>query len=515
MSAVIPIATPSTCSPTRSASASQQRDDFAAAAARTRRPRRGAAGVGPAAARPAGAVLRAGGRDQRADRAAPARRRGGRSRAWRASARPRWRCTSPIAWPTSFPDGQLYLDLRASLPPAEALGYLLRALGIPDHGGDLAETAARFRSALAGRRMLLVLDDAATVDQIRPLLPAPAAERVVTSRRALDTLPQAHHLRLDVLPEAEALDLLAAYAGAERTEADPVAAREVVQQCGLLPLAVHLAGARLASRPGWPLAYLADRLAVRRLDELDRDDAGIRASFAVSVDQLDPADQGAFTLFGVFEDISLPVAARLLDVDELDAELVLERLADLHLMQAHHPWPVPDARPRPCLRAGTARRLPSGEPGRRPLRRGGVASITLVVAAQLPRDLGRRRRGRTERTGLRHRRGGVRLARRAPLHLLDLCRTPGVPRALVRLAPGLFTYYLSRGFRLDWAEVCRAALGASCGRWRTRSSRWTSASRSTTSSPLRRGLDDVPRARERRRRRDLPHQPERGAGADR
>ncbi|MCR3746842.1 ATP-binding protein [Lentzea californiensis] len=360
-----------------------------------------------------------------------------------------------------FPDGQLYLDLRASLPPQDALGQLLRALGRPDHGGTLAETAARFRSALAGKRVLLVLDDAATAGQIQPLLPGTAGcATVVTSRRAMDTLPQARHLRLDVLPEREALDLLAAYAGPERTGADPEAAARVVEQCGRLPLAVHLAGARLASRPAWPLAHLARRLAVRSLDELDRDDAGIRASFAVSVDQLDPADQCAFTLFGVFEDVSLPVAARLLDVDGLAAELVLERLADLHLLQATTPGRY---RMHDLVRT-YAREQPAD-----PEALGRVAGLFVAVAWRsvalaVPHSF----RGTWADPAWAEGAPDFTTAAAAFAwldehrpHLVGLCRTPGVPAwALVRLATGLFPYYLSRGHREDWAEMCGLALPA-------------------------------------------------------
>ncbi|GHH36244.1 ATP-binding protein [Lentzea cavernae] len=357
-----------------------------------------------------------------------------------------------------FPDGQLYLDLRGSVSPEDALGRLLRALDRPDHGGTLAETSARLRSALAGRRVLLVLDDAATAAQVEPLLPGTVGSAaVVTSRRAMDTLPQAHHLRLDVLPEREALDLLAAYAGPERT-ADASAAEQVVELCGRLPLAVHLAGARLASRPAWPLAHLARRLAVRRLDELDRDDAGIRASFAVSVDQLDPDDQTAFTLFGVFEDVSLPVAARLLDVDSLSAELVLERLTDLHLLQATTPG---------RYRMHDLVRTYAREQRADPEALGRVADLFVAVAWRsvalaVPHSL----RGTWADPAWAAGAPDFTTAAAAfawldehRAHLSDLCRTPGVPApVLVRLAIGLFPYYLSRGHREDWAEMCGLAL---------------------------------------------------------
>jgi transcriptional regulator with XRE-family HTH domain len=153
-----------------------------------------------------------------------------------------------------FPDGQLFLDLRstAALAPREAVGQLLRALGATKEGdaADLDEAAARLRSVLAGRRTLLILDNAASVEQVAPLLPGTAGcAALITSRRTLDALPQARHVRLDVLSDAESLALLAANAGQARVDAEPEAAARIVRYCAGLPLALRLAGARLAARP--------------------------------------------------------------------------------------------------------------------------------------------------------------------------------------------------------------------------------------------------------------------------
>jgi DNA-binding SARP family transcriptional activator/tetratricopeptide (TPR) repeat protein len=256
-----------------------------------------------------------------------------------------------------FPDGQLYVNLHGAtaglrpLQPLEVLGRFLRALGV-DSGaipGEVEEAAALFRSRVAGRRLLVVLDDAADSAQVRPLLPAsPGCGVVVTSRRLLASLEGAHHLHLDVLAPDEATELLGRLAGEQRVAAEPEAAAEVARLCGWLPLALRIAGARLAVRPAWPVAELAGRLAdaQRRLDELELADVGVRTSFTVSYQQLrtndDPADRAAAAAFGLLglsdgPELGVPVAARLLDVGEQAAERVLERLADAHLLQTPQP----------------------------------------------------------------------------------------------------------------------------------------------------------------------------------
>ena len=176
----------------------------------------------------------------------------------------------------SFPDGQLWAMLDgASRPrdPSDVLGELLRALGM--HGLAIPERAKdramAFRSLLADRRVLIVADDAAAADQVRALLPGTAGSAViVTSRTQLTDLEGARLLSLDPLPQAEAISLLAKITGPERIEAEPAEARHLVSSCGGLPLAVRIAGARLAARPSWPVALLTKRLASqhRRLDEL-------------------------------------------------------------------------------------------------------------------------------------------------------------------------------------------------------------------------------------------------------
>lgn len=255
-----------------------------------------------------------------------------------------------------FPDGQLYLDLRgfAPTPPmtaGEALGRLLRSLGLPPERipADEQEQAATYRSLLADKRMLLVLDNARRAEQIQPLLPgSPHCLVVATSRSTLTTVDGATHLHLDVLSEREALTLLARIAGQDRVSAEPDAAATLVDLCARLPLAIRIAGARLAARPGWTIRTVVARLADEhhRLDELRVGGRAVRAAFAVSYDALQTSDDlvdqtaaRAFRFLGLLEwvDMSVPVAAALIDRPQPDTHAALERLVDDHLLTSHLP----------------------------------------------------------------------------------------------------------------------------------------------------------------------------------
>jgi tetratricopeptide (TPR) repeat protein/transcriptional regulator with XRE-family HTH domain len=255
-----------------------------------------------------------------------------------------------------FPDGQLYLNLRGSSPepvaPPDALARILR-----DMGADLAvippdetERAAKYRSRLAGLRLLIFLDDAIDAAQVRPLLPGTAGCAVlVTSRRSMQALESARVLELGLLGEEDAAALFAGIVGPARAAAEPDAVQTVLAACGGLPLAIRIAAARLAARPGWRIAALADRLsdARGRLDELQAGDLAVRASFMVSYDSTLAAVAGgdgvsesrAFRLLGLAAgpEISLPAAAALLDAPVNHAERALESLADRHLLQSAAP----------------------------------------------------------------------------------------------------------------------------------------------------------------------------------
>jgi DNA-binding SARP family transcriptional activator/Flp pilus assembly protein TadD len=251
-----------------------------------------------------------------------------------------------------FPDGQLYVDLQGYTPgleplsPHEVLSRFLRALHAKSDeiGNDLSEVAARFRSEVAARRLLVVLDNARDAAQVVALLPGSrTCGVIVASRRLLTALEGAVHLRLDVLSPADSVAQLACILGRQRVTADPEAVAAVAEWCGHLPLALRVAGARLAARPGWPVRVLADRLgdAQARLDELEFTDAGVRASLAVSLEELRSAGDldrraaDALVVLSLFDgrDLGIPTAASMLDCGPADAERVLERLVDANLME--------------------------------------------------------------------------------------------------------------------------------------------------------------------------------------
>jgi DNA-binding SARP family transcriptional activator/tetratricopeptide (TPR) repeat protein len=253
-----------------------------------------------------------------------------------------------------FPDGQLYVELRgASVQPAvpeEVLARLLRDLGVAPAGVPAApeERATMYRTRLAGRRVLIILDDARDAAQVRPLLPGSASCAViVTSRHRLADLASSRLVDLDVLGDEEARHLLGSIIGPERAEAEPDAVREVLAACAGLPLAIRIAGARLASRRGWTVSALARRLADRRrrVDELTSGDMAVRACFDVSFDNLqkpaaggvDPAS--AFRLLGVWPGpgVSLQAAAALLGQPEDPVADALEILVDAHLLESPAP----------------------------------------------------------------------------------------------------------------------------------------------------------------------------------
>ncbi|GIG91426.1 AfsR/SARP family transcriptional regulator [Plantactinospora endophytica] len=245
-----------------------------------------------------------------------------------------------------FPDGQLFADLGGARPvpadPAETAAAMLRALGVPAPApGSLAERTAMLRSALAGRRVLMVLDDAADAAQVRPLLPGRAGSAVVvTSRRTLADLEGARIVRLDVLTDEASVELLRSLVGVERTAGEPQRVRRITAMCGNLPLGLRIAGARLASRPAWSLRHFAERLAHRGvLDELRVGDLGIRATFELSFARLDAEQARAVRLLAVpdWADFSPLSAAALLGRQPRQAELLLEELLDIHLLRQPAP----------------------------------------------------------------------------------------------------------------------------------------------------------------------------------
>ncbi|OLZ46504.1 SARP family transcriptional regulator [Amycolatopsis coloradensis] len=240
-----------------------------------------------------------------------------------------------------FPDGQLHVDLAGTStsprPPMTVLAELLRALGVPDAGlpRDLAERAALLRSRLASTRMCVVLDDAGSAAQVRPLLPgAGACAVLITSRTRMPDLAGATPVDVDLLPEAEAAQLLEGIVGTDRVAAEPECATAILRHCGHLPLAIRVAGAKLTHRPGWTLRVLADRLRDerRRLDELRVGDLAVRASVTLSYDLLPMSAASAFRGLGGLGSVQFPswVVAALLG--RTHADDVLDVLVDAHLV---------------------------------------------------------------------------------------------------------------------------------------------------------------------------------------
>ncbi|MGH4029408.1 AfsR/SARP family transcriptional regulator [Actinomycetota bacterium Odt1-20B] len=252
-----------------------------------------------------------------------------------------------------FPDGQLFVDLRGfsyaasdgGIPgepadPGAVLGAFLEALGVTKDfvPEGVEQRAALYRTLLAGRRVLVVLDNARDAEQVLPLLPGGAgcAALVTTRNRAL-VLFGAVPVDLDVLTEDEALGLLAATAGRGRVEREGEAARALVAACGRLPLAVRVVGARLAGRPAWTLAAMRDRLTGGRplLAELRAGDLDVTAAFRVGYEALTEEQARAFRLLALpaLTEFDSDVAAALLGTEVVRAEGVAEALVDLGLLE--------------------------------------------------------------------------------------------------------------------------------------------------------------------------------------
>ena len=253
-----------------------------------------------------------------------------------------------------FPDGQLYLDLRGydseqPMSESDALARFLSALGLVGSEIPLAadERAARYRTELSDRRMLILLDNAATADQVRSLLPgAPGCLVVVTSRDSLAGLVVRHGARrldLDLLPLADAVYLLGRLIG-DRVEAEPGAAEALAEECARLPLALRIAAELAAARPGTSLSELVEELAdeQRRLDLLDAGldpRTAVRAVFSWSYQHLTDEAAAAFRLLGLHPGLDLDpyAAAALGGTDLARASRLLDQLARAHLIQAGRP----------------------------------------------------------------------------------------------------------------------------------------------------------------------------------
>jgi tetratricopeptide (TPR) repeat protein len=240
-----------------------------------------------------------------------------------------------------YGDGQLYVNLRGfgtGQPPADpsaVLDSFLRALGVPARQipAGREDRAAMFRDRSHGRSLLIVLDNAAAEDQVRDLIPAsPACLVLVTSRRSIAGLAGAAAQQLGLFSGDEALCLLSRIAGEERVSAEPEAARQVVDACGRLALAVALAAYRLRSRPAWDLARLAARLSGGREEGYSQ---SLNAVFSLSYQDLPPPARSLFRLLSAHpgSQCTAVSAAALAGIGEPDADRLLERLCDEHLLE--------------------------------------------------------------------------------------------------------------------------------------------------------------------------------------
>ncbi|MEW1761527.1 BTAD domain-containing putative transcriptional regulator [Streptomyces cyaneofuscatus] len=239
-----------------------------------------------------------------------------------------------------FPDGQLYVDLQCAgaraAEPETVLSSFLRAFGTADSAipDTLDERAALYRSTLDGRRVLVLLDNAHDAAQIRPLLPGtPGCAALVTSRVRMVDLAGAHIVDLDVMSSEEAFELFTRIVGAERVQAEFEAALDVLAACGFLPLAIRIAGSRLAARRSWSISDLAGRLADerQRLDELRVGDLAVRATLDLSYGQLTPVQAQVFKALGTRSTpvVSVQSVRMLLNSSAAEAERVLEDLANV------------------------------------------------------------------------------------------------------------------------------------------------------------------------------------------
>ena len=243
----------------------------------------------------------------------------------------------------SYPDGQLYVNLRGAEAqahdPGEVLAGFLRELGVaraavPD---DLEERSRIFRAHLHDRRVLVLLDNAADEAQVRPLIPSSVGCGViVTSRRAFPSLEGAQRIDLTEFDIGQSMELLARIIGEQAVQSDRDSAEKIARLCGGLPLAVRIAGSRLTTKRHWTMGSFAARLGDEhhRLSELEAGDQAVRASFALSYQGLEPEAQRAFRRLGLIsaQDFPLWIAAAALGTDLTEADALIEHLVDVRLL---------------------------------------------------------------------------------------------------------------------------------------------------------------------------------------
>ncbi|WP_370259405.1 BTAD domain-containing putative transcriptional regulator [Streptomyces sp. V4I8] len=244
----------------------------------------------------------------------------------------------------NFPDGQLYIDMRGldknPVMPKEALFRFLREMGIPapDIPDGTDQRAEKFRALLTDKRVLIILDNASEATGIRTLLPGTdSCAVIVTSRSRVASSFSTQVVELGGLTMEQALELLYASAGRERSRADEDAARRLVEYCGHLPLAVGIVGARLAAKPHWTMCRAAERLADerRRLDELEHDSLAVRTTFELSYNGISADAQVLLRRLSVLAvpDFADWLAPHVVGLDRGEAEDLVEELVDARLIE--------------------------------------------------------------------------------------------------------------------------------------------------------------------------------------
>ena len=386
-----------------------------------------------------------------------------------------------------FEDGQLYVNLRGFDPsgtPAAAAGVIrgfLDALGVPPERipASAEAQAGLYRSLLTGKRILIVLDNARDEQQVRPLLPAsPVSLVIVTSRSQLDGLAAADGARLislDVLSDAEAVQMLTVRLGTGRAAAGPDAISEIASLCACLPLALAVAAARAVARPRFPLAVLAAELAdsAGRLDALDAGDpaASVRAVFSWSCQQLSDESARMFRLLGLHPgpDISALAAASLAGIAEPQARRLLRELTRAHLIAEHVPgrYAFHD-----LLRAYAAEQAhQTGSEAERDAAIGrvldhylhsAVAAARLLNPAQEPVVLAPPKRGAIagQPADRPQALGWFEAEHQVLLTVLALAAESGSDTHAWQLPWGMAPFLQARGHWQDWATTQRTALAA-------------------------------------------------------
>ena len=382
----------------------------------------------------------------------------------------------------AFPDGQLYADLAGTTTvprePDELLAEALRALGVAGASipTSLHEKAALYRTRLADRRVLVVLDDAAKAAQVRWLLPTTAGCAVIiTSRNRLAELPGAHIVQLDILHPDEAREMLGRVVGLDRIEREPEATAAILRACGYLPLAIRIAGAKLVGRKAWTLRLLRERLAdeSQRISELQVGELEIRASFEMSMRMLPAEAARTFRLLGMLGAQSFPGWVVHALTGRQGANDVLDALLDAHLLELDDV----DATGRPryrlhdLLRAYTREEAADDppEPRRAALVRalGSWLALAELAADRLPATVNRAAPGNAPRWHLdqgiaaqlvARPRDWFESERRSLLAAVGLAADNGLDELAWELAVCLVPYFDHLSLHEDWRHCHQMAL---------------------------------------------------------